>query len=206
MDNKVFAYIRVSTKEQHTDRQEIAINEYCKEHNIVINERDIYVDKQSGKDTNRKSYQVLKHQLRKGDTLIVKELDRFSRSMTDIKTEWNYFLSKGVNIIVIDTPMLNTTNKSDLEKTLISNIVFELLSYLAEKERIKIKTRQTEGIKIAIEKGTKFGRTKIEHPTEWNTVYRAWRNKEITAKTAMEKLNLKRTTFYKLVSEYEKQN
>lgn len=104
---------------------------------------------------------------------------------------------------MLDNPILSTEGKTDLEKKLISNIVFELLSYIAEKEREKIRQRQAEGIKIAQEQGKKFGRTKVEYPSNWEEVYNSWKEKNITAVSAMEKLNLKKNTFYKLVKEYE---
>ncbi|MDW8800218.1 recombinase family protein [Clostridium sp. A1-XYC3] len=203
MKNKTFAYIRVSTLEQNTDRQVQALNDYCKENNIVINERDIYTDKASGKDFNRENYKALKLNLRDGDTLIIKELDRLGRDMQRIKEEWHELLKQGVNIIVIDTPILNTTNKTDLEKSLISNIVFELLSYMAQKERIKIKQRQAEGIASAKAKGLKFGRPSVEYPKEFSNVYAEWKEGSISAVKAMDILNLKKTTFYKLVKDYE---
>lgn len=203
MKNKTFAYIRVSTLEQNTDRQVQALNDYCKENNIVINERDIYTDKASGKDFNRENYKALKLNLRDGDTLIIKELDRLGRDMQRIKEEWHELLKQGVNIIVIDTPILNTTNKTDLEKSLISNIVFELLSYMAQKERIKIKQRQAEGIASAKAKGLKFGRPSVEYPKEFSKVYVEWKEGSISAVKAMDILNLKKTTFYKLVKDYE---
>ena len=113
----------------------------------------------SGKDFNRNGYLKLKNSLlRDGDTLVIKELDRLGRNMDMIKNEWQEIQSKGIDIVVLDTPILNTKNKSDLEKKLIANIVFELLTYMAEKERIKIKTRQAEGIAAAKARGVRFGR------------------------------------------------
>lgn len=202
---KIYSYARVSTKEQNLDRQLEAINNYCKENHIELEERDIISDKQSGKDFNREGYLTLKNNLlRDGDTLIIKELDRLGRDMTMIKEEWQELQKKGVSIIVIDTPILNTVGKTDLEKTLISNIVFELLSYMAEKERVKIRQRQAEGIAIAKEKGKYKGRKKIEVDDVFQNVYNKWKSEEITATKAMELTGLKRNTFYRRVSEYEK--
>lgn len=123
--------------------------------------------------------------------------------MEQIKEEWQGILKMGVDIVVIDTPILNTTNKGDLEKTLISNIVFELLTYMAQKERDKIKSRQKEGIAQAKAKGKHLGRPKAEYPDNWEEVYTKWKSKDINGKSAMEELNLTRTTFYKLVKMYE---
>lgn len=208
MNNKVFAYIRVSSQEQNIDRQINAIHEYCKNNNIVIDERDIYTDKASGKNFNRDKYQALKVNLREGDTLIIKELDRLGRNMEQIKKEWQDIIKAGVNIIVIDTPILNTTNKTDLEKNLISNIVFELLAYMAEKERLKIKQRQAEGIAALKLKndGKGKGRPAIQQPAGFKKVYDEWKAGKITAVKAMEILNLKKNTFYKLVKKYEEGN
>ena len=136
---------------------------------------------------------------------MIKELDRLGRNMKQIKEEWNSLLKRDININVIDTPILNTSGKTDLEKTLISNIVFELLSYMAEKEREKIRQRQAEGIKALKDKnnGKGIGRPKTDRPSNFEEVYNDWKAGSITAKVAMEKLGLKRTTFYSLVKEYE---
>ena len=196
--NKVYGYVRVSTKEQHLDRQINAMLEYG------VNERDIIEDKQSGKDFNRSGYLTLKNSLlRQGDTLIIKELDRLGRNMDMIKTEWQELQTKGVDIVVIDTPILNTKDKSDLEKKLIANIVFELLAYMAEKERIKIRTRQAEGIVIAKNNGVYKGRKKIENDN-FETVYKEWKDGNITAVKAMDQLGMKKNTFYRRVKEFEK--
>lgn len=195
---KIFGYARVSSKDQNLDRQ---IEELIK---YGVEERDIIVDKQSGKDFNRNGYKTLKYNLlRNGDTLVIKELDRLGRNMEQIKVEWKELEDVGANLVVIDNPILNTAGKTDLEKKLISNIVFELLSYMSEKERLKIKQRQAEGIKIAKEKGKKFGRPKVGYPDNWEEVYNRWLNKEITAVVAMYELNLKKNTFYKLVKQFQ---
>lgn len=211
MNNKTFAYIRVSSKEQNESRQIAAIKEYCKDNDIKLDDRDIIIDKQSGKDFNREGYQTLKTRLvRAGDTIIIKELDRLGRDMEQIKEEWQELTKAGINIIVIDTEILNTSNKSDLEKTLISNIVFELLSYMAEKERQKIRQRQREGIDQAQAQGKHLGRPGID----WSSIsdkqrelikelYPSWKAKEITAVKFMEQVDLKRNTFYKIIKEYE---
>ena len=198
---KIFGYARVSSKEQNLDRQIDALREYG-----ITDERDIVIDKVSGKDFNRNGYKLLTTQLlRPGDTLVIKELDRLGRNMDQIKKEWNALIQRDINIIVIDTPILNTSGKTDLEKTLISNIVFELLSYMAEKEREKIRQRQAEGIKALKDRngGKGIGRPKTDIPNNFEEVYNSWKAGSITAKVAMEQLNLKRTTFYKLVKEHE---
>lgn len=212
---KVYGYIRVSTKEQNLDRQKESISNYCETNDINIDiDRDIIEDKQSGKDFERPGYLFLKEKLlRSGDTVIIKELDRLGRDMQMIKEEWNELQGRNISIVVIDTPILNTVGKSDLEKTLISNIVFELLSYMAEKERRKIKQRQAEGLavmpvgkdgkKYSKKTGKSIGRPSLKFPDSWPNIYNKWKAKEITASKAMEELDLKRTSFYKLVKLYE---
>lgn len=198
--NKVYGYIRVSTKEQNTDRQLQAITDYG------VDTRDIIVDKVSGKDFNREGYKTLTEQLlRQGDTLVIKELDRLGRNMEMIKEEWNKLQKNNINIVVLDNPILNTKGKSDLEKTLISNIVFELLSYMAEKERLKILTRQREGIEQLKAKngGKGIGRPSIDYPANWEEVYKEWKDKKISGVKAMELLKLKKNTFYNLVKKFE---
>lgn len=142
--------------------------------------------------------------LREGDTIIVKELDRLGRNMNMIKDEWQSLIKKGINIIVIDTPFLNTLEKTDLEKNLISNIVFELLTYLAEKERIKLKQRQAEGIAAAKINGKHLGRPRANFPDGFEKVYKDWKDGKITAVYAFTSLKVPKSTYYKLVRIYEK--
>lgn len=194
---RTFGYARVSSTEQNLDRQIEALMQYG------VAERDIITDKQSGKDFQRSGYLALKNQmLRPGDTLVIKEMDRLGRDYEAIKNEWQELQRMGVDIVIIDTPILNTKEKSDLEKSLICNIVFELLAYTAEKERRKIHTRQAEGIRIAMKNGAEFGRPEIKPPSGFEQVCRSWLEGEITAVAAMKKLGLKKTTFYKLVNEH----
>jgi len=191
---RTYGYARVSSTEQNLDRQIEALTEYG------VDERDIITDKQSGKDFQRSGYLALKQQmLREGDTLVIKEMDRLGRDYEAIKNEWQELQRMGVDIVIIDTPILNTKEKSDLEKSLICNIVFELLAYTAEKERRKIRTRQAEGIKLALQRGAAFGRPSVDVPKNFTEVTDRWRSGEITAVEAMRQLGLKKTTFYKLV-------
>ena len=197
----VFAYARVSTKEQSLSRQIVMLTEYSNVHNIEIDR--IYEEKESGKNFDRDVYRSLKLTLRRGDTLIITELDRLGRNMEQIKTEWRELQDMGVGIIIIDNEILNTAEKTDLEKKLISNIVFELMSYLAEKERDKIKSRQATGIAIAKENGKYKGRKPIER-NNFREVYQSWKANEITAVKAMELLRLSKATFYRKVKDYER--
>ena len=195
---RVYGYARVSSTEQHLDRQLEALSKYG------IEDRHIITDKQSGKNFDRPGYQTLKGQLlRSGDVLVIKELDRLGRNYEAIKSEWQDLRQLGIDIVVLDMPILSTAEKSDLEKSLIASIVFELLAYQAAKELEKNKTRQAEGIAIARIKGVQFGRPSVKIPEGFETEVRKWKSGEQTATETMAVLGLKRTTFYKLVKEVQ---
>ncbi len=197
----IFAYTRVSTTDQNAERQRVAIREYAAAQGIVID--DFFEDKASGRTFQRAEYLRMKERLRAGDVVIFKELDRMGRDMEQIKQEWNAFQQSGVELIVTDTPMLNTANKNDLEKALIANIVFELLAYMAEKERQKIHARQAEGIAIAKAEGKYKGRAPIKRDN-FAAIYAIWKAGAITAVQAMQQLNLSKATFYRRVREHER--
>lgn len=197
----IFEYTRVSTSEQNPERQHVAIAEYAATNSITIDRS--FEDRASGRDFQRPQYQAMKAALRAGDVVIIKELDRMGRNMEQIKREWRELQEIGASIIVTDTPLLNTANKTDLEKQLITNIVFELLAYMAEKERQKIHARQAEGIALAKQGGKYRGRTPIVRE-DFPEVYRAWRAGEMTAVAAMERLQLSKATFYRKVRELER--
>lgn len=194
MNNKVFGYARVSSKEQNEERQINAFKDFN------IDERDIYVDKQSGKDFNRENYLILKHILRENDLLVIKSIDRLGRNYNIIIEEWKD-ITKNIkaDIVVIDMPLLDTRNNKDLLGTFISDLVLQILSYVAEQERSFIKLRQKEGIENALKKGVKFGRPKIEKPSNYDEVMSKWKDKKIKSKEAMELLGLKNNTFYNLI-------
>lgn len=194
MKSKVFGYCRVSSKDQNEERQLIAFKEYG------IDERDIYIDKQSGKDFNREQYNVLKNVLRENDLLVIKSIDRLGRNYSMIIDEWKD-ITKNIkaDIVVIDMPLLDTRNNKDLLGTFISDLVLQILSYVAEQERSFIKQRQKEGIDNAKNKGIKFGRPRIEKPHNFDDVVFKWKNKELKSKEAMEILGLKPNSFYNLL-------
>lgn len=196
MNNKIFGYARVSSKEQNEERQLVAFKEFG------IDERDIYIDKQSGKDFDRKQFYILKHVLRENDLLVIKSIDRFGRNYNMIMDEWKD-ITKNIkaDILVIDMPLLDTRNNKDLLGTFISDLVLQILSYVAEQERTFIKQRQKEGISNALNNGVKFGRPKKEKPQNFDNVVSRWKNKEITAREAMALLGLKPNTFYHMVKE-----
>lgn len=194
MSSKIFGYARVSSKEQNEERQLNAFKEFG------IDERDIYVDKQSGKDFNRDNYLVLKQILRENDLLVIKSIDRLGRNYNMIIEEWKDITQNiKADIVVIDMPLLDTRNNKDLLGTFISDLILQILSYVAEQERTFIKQRQKEGIENALNKGVKFGRPKIEKPANFDNVISQWKKKEIKSKDAMIMLNLKPNTFYNLL-------
>ena len=194
--NKIFGYARVSTKEQHLDRQIKALLDYG------IDERDIVTDKASGADLDRSGYQVLKNSmLRDGDTLVIKSLDRLSRNKEHITQELRYFKEHHIQVRVIDLPttMIQLPTGQEWVFEMINNILIEVLSSIAEQERLTIRQRQAEGIAAAKAKGKHLGRPKIEFPVNWDTVYKRWESGEITAVAAMQELGVKKSTYYKLV-------
>ncbi|WP_028400511.1 recombinase family protein [Ectobacillus panaciterrae] len=201
MENRKFGYIRVSAKDQNEARQLQAMKE------VGISDRDIYIDKQSGRDFNREQYQLMKHHLRAGDVLYIHSLDRFGRNKEEILNEWTD-ITKNIkaDIIVLDMPLLDTTKYQDSLGTFISDLVLQILSWLAEEERERIKKRQREGIDVALRNGTRFGRPKVEITDAFIAVYTEWKVERITATEAMRRADMKRTTFYKLVKEYESQH
>jgi DNA invertase Pin-like site-specific DNA recombinase len=196
---KIFGYVRVSSTDQNTSRQLKDLED------IGINERDIFIDKVSGKNFDRPEYKTLKATLRKGDLLYIKSIDRFGRNSNDIKKEWEEITQIiGADIKVIDMPMLDTTQFKDLIGNFVSNLVLEVLSFVAEQERDSIRKRQKEGIAIAKLQGKHLGRPSAEYPKNFKEVYTNWKKENITGVKAMELLQVKKTTFYKLVKEYEK--
>ncbi len=202
MDNsREYGYVRVSSKQQHTDRQIQALIEKG------VDERFIFVDKQSGKDFNREQYQILKNALRNGDTLYIKSLDRLGRNYSQMKTEFASLVELGVNIVILDMPLIDTREKDDLMKRFLNDIVIQVLSFVAESERSFSKERQFEGIKCAKARGVKFGRPRIDYPENWNSVIKRWENKEISGVQAQRELGLKHNTFYNLYrKQKEKEN
>ena len=198
MDSRTYFYARVSSKEQNLDRQLAAFA------SLGASERDIITDKESGKDLNRSGYTALKTALlRSGDTLVVKSLDRLSRNKADIKNELQYFKEHGIRLKVLDLPttMIDYPAGQEWVLDMVNNILIEVLSSIAQQERLTIRQRQQEGIAAAKAKGKHLGRPGLVVPENWQEVYSAWKSGAITAKTAMERTGLKRTSFYKLVKD-----
>ena len=191
---KVYGYARVSTREQNLDRQIAALRQY------VTDERDIITDKESGKDFDRTGYQYLRERLiRPGDTLIVKSLDRLGRNKEQVMEELRHFRADGVRVKILDLPttMIDLPDGQDWIVEMVNNILIEVLASIAEQERLTIRQRQAEGKK----QGRLLGRKKTELPTEWELVTGLWKSGSITAVQAMDRLGLKKSTFYRMVRE-----
>ena len=193
MQEMMYGYIRVSTKDQHEDRQMIAMQEFG------VSEKRIYMDKLSGKDFDRPQYKRLLRRLKGGDTLVVKSIDRLGRDYSEIQNQWRIITKeKKSNIVVLDMPLLDTRQKGrDLTGTFIADLVLQILSYVAQVERENIKQRQAEGIAAAKAKGVRFGREKMPIPEEFYALRPRYREGSITARAAARELGVAHSTFLK---------
>ncbi len=186
----IYGYIRVSTREQNEDRQFIALRA------VGITEKFIFTDKQSGKDFNRPNYKKLIRKLKKDDLLYIKSIDRLGRNYEEILQQWRMLTKeKGVDIVVLDMPLLDTRRGKDLMGTFLSDIVLQVLSFVSENERTNIRQRQAEGIAAAKAKGVKFGRPPKPLPENFYGVYQHWRSGEITGTTAAKLCGMPLATF-----------
>ena len=193
--------MRVSTAEQNDERQRIELLKWG------ISKYNLYSDKVSGKDFDRPQYLRLRRRLRAGDILVVKSIDRLGRNYEDIQKEWNFLVKeKGIDIVILDMPLLDTRAKKDLIGTLISDIVLQLLSYVAQTEREYIRQRQAEGIAAAKAQGKHLGRYPNPYPEEFERYYTLWRNKVLTFSEAAKKLNLSENQLRWLVQRYHKEH
>ena len=194
----VYGYIRVSSKDQKEDRQQIALKE------VGADLRNINIDKQSGKDFNRPQYKKMLRKLKKDDLLYIKSIDRLGRNYKEILQQWRILTKeKGVDIVVLDMPLLDTRRGKDLMGTFLSDIVLQVLSFVAENERTNIKQRQAEGIAAAKAQGIKFGRPPLPLPDNFYEIHKAWRSKKITLKQAAEACNMPIGTFYGKARKFE---
>lgn len=188
-----YGYIRVSAKDQNPERQIIALKEYD------IAKKNIYLDHMSGKDFKRPEYVKMLRRLRQGDLLIIKSIDRLGRNYGEILEQWRKITKEiGAHIRVIDMPLLNTDScQGDLTGVFISDLVLQILAYVAETERTFIKQRQAEGIAAAKARGVKFGCVKIENPEDFSKYYELWKKGEISSRKAAQMLHMSHTTFYR---------
>lgn len=202
MENRIYGYARVSSKEQNADRQVQALIEYgVDEHNIIV-------DKKSGRDMKREGYASLKNfMLRSGDILVVKELDRLSRSKADIRKELEYFKEHHIRVKILDIPTTLAEFSAEQEwvMDMINTILIEVLGSMAEAERLKIRQRQREGIDSAKQRGVKFGRPRAEKPANWDSVMEKVSRGIIRPVDAMREMGLKKGTYYNLIKRYLKE-
>ena len=197
----IFGYIRVSSRDQNEDRQLIALRE------MGISEKNIYMDKQSGKDFDRPQYKRLMKKMKKDDLLYIKSIDRLGRNYEEILQQWRVLTKeKGIDIVVLDMPLLDTRRGKDLLGTFISDIVLQLLSFVAENERTNIRQRQAEGIAAAKARGVKFGRPPAPLPENFHAVHKAWRDKKLTLNEAAAACNMPPGTFYGKARKFEKRD
>ncbi len=188
---KIYGYARVSSKDQNEDRQRIAL------HEMGVPETNIYIDKQFGKDFERPAYRRMVRKLKRDDLLYIKSIDRLGRNYEEIQNQWRLLTKeKGVDIYVIDMPLLDTRRGKDLVGTFLSDIVLQVLSFVAENERKNIRQRQAEGIAAAKARGVKFGRPALPNPDNFREVHRDWRNKKITLRQAADACGMPIGTFY----------
>ena len=195
----IYGYVRVSTKEQHADRQIKAVDQFG------VPKSNIFIDRQSGKDFDRPSYRALKRKLKKGDILVLSSIDRLGRNYDEVQEQWRILTKeKDIDIVVLDMPLLDTRNgNGDLTGKFIADLVLQILAYVSEIERENIRDRQREGIESARERGVVFGRPRKELPENFEEVVSRLRKKEINIKKALEGTGMTRSSFYRALKLYE---
>lgn len=195
----IYGYVRVSSRDQNEDRQLIAMKE------LSIPDKNIFMDKQSGKDFNRPQYKRLLRRLKRDDLLYIKSIDRLGRNYEEIQNQWRILTKeKGIDIVVLDMPLLDTRRGKDLMGTFLSDIVLQVLSFVAENERTNIKQRQAEGIAAAKAKGIRFGRQPKPLPENFHLVYQQWKAGKITGVAAAKACGMPMSTFRYRAEIYEK--
>lgn len=196
---EIYGYIRVSTGDQNTARQFAALQK------LEISKKNLFVDKQSGKDFERPAYKKLVKKLQEGDLLYIKSIDRLGRNYEEIQEQWRILTKeKKIDIVVLDMSLLDTRNGKDLLGTFISDVVLQILSFVAQNERENIHTRQAEGIAEAKAKGVKFGRPEMPLPDNFQEMYEAWKNREISVREAASNCGMPTSTFYDRAIKKEK--
>ena len=196
MNNNEYGYVRVSTKDQNEARQVVAMRAFG------VDEQNLFIEKQSGKDFNRPQYKRLLRKLKAGDTLVIKSIDRLGRNYDEIIEQWRIITKeKQAAIVVLDMPLLDTRQGRDLTGTLIADIVLQLLSYVAQTEREFIRRRQAEGIAAAKANGVRFGVKPMEKPPDYEMYFTMWQRGEISARAAAKALNVTHPTFLKWTKE-----
>ena len=197
MKSTIYGYCRVSSIEQNEERQMVALRERR------VSERNIFIDKQSGKNFERPQYKKMVKKLKRGDILYILSIDRLGRNYEEVQNQWRILTKEiGIDICVIDMPLLDTRNGKDLMGTFIADLVLQILSFVAENERDNIKKRQEQGIAAAKKRGVKFGRPKKEIPKDFIQMIEAWEQKEISLDEVLRKCNISQATFYRRLKEY----
>ena len=196
-EGTIFGYVRVSTKEQNEDRQLLALLE------CGVPEKNILMDKQSGKDFNRPEYKALLKRLRAGDLLYVQSIDRLGRNYSDIQSQWRILTKeRGVDIVVLDMPLLDTRRDRDLMGNFVADLVLQILAFVAESERENIRRRQAEGIAAARKNGIHLGRKPICIPPNFGEVVRQWEKSKVSLSDALNQCKMSKSTFYRRMREY----
>ena len=196
-EKKIYGYVRCSSTDQNEDRQMIALRE------ASVPEKNIFMDKQSGKDFDRPNYKKLVQELKAGDLLYILSIDRLGRNYEEIQNQWRILTKEiGIDICVLDMPLLDTRNGKDLMGTFIADLVLQILSFVAQSERENIKKRQAEGIAAAKARGVKFGRPEKTAPDDFGKIVRAWEQKKMSFTDVLEKCNMSEATFYRRLREY----
>lgn len=191
-----YGYVRVSSMEQNEDRQMIALKK------AGVSSSNIYMDKQSGKDFHRVNYEKLVSTLQRGDLLYITSIDRLGRNYVEIQNQWRILTkTKGIDICVLDMPLLDTRNGNDLMGTFIADLVLQILSFVAENERESIRKRQKQGIAAAKERGVRFGRPESAVPGDFQNIVRTWERGNIKIEEVLEKCQMSRATFYRRLRE-----
>ncbi len=195
--NNVYGYVRVSSIDQNEDRQMLAMEK------VNVPKKNIYIDKQSGKDFERPNYKKLVKKLKAGDLLYVLSIDRLGRNYRDIQDQWRILTKEiGIDICVIDMPLLDTRNGKDLMGTFIADLVLQILSFVAQSERENIKKRQAQGIAAAKARGVRFGRPETPLPDDFEYIIKSWEKGALSTTDALKKCNMSESTFYRKRREY----
>ncbi len=193
----IYGYVRVSSTDQNEDRQMIALQE------VAVPEKNIFMDKQSGKDFDRPNYKKLMRKLKAGDLLYVLSIDRLGRNYEEIQKQWRVLTKEiGIDICVLDMPLLDTRNGKDLMGTFIADLVLQILSFVAQSERENIKKRQAQGIAAAKAKGVKFGRPEKQVPDDFEKIVKAWEQKKLPFAEVLKRCDMSEATFYRRLREY----
>ena len=194
---RIYGYVRCSSTDQNEDRQMIALRK------VSVPEKNVFMDKQSGKDFDRPNYKKLVQELKAGDLLYILSIDRLGRNYEEIRNQWRILTKEiGIDICVLDMPLLDTRNDKDLVGAFIADLVLQILSFVAQSERENIKKRQAEGIAAAKARGVRFGRPEKEAPDDFGKIVRAWEQKRLSFTDVLEKCNMSEATFYRRLREY----